>query len=504
MFRPKSYLIGLAMIGRLCLIAPAATGASIFLSPDTVRLPASAVPTDVDLELRVDAAMHNLKLFTITFNFDAAKLDSNAIDTAHIKEGPLFPSIGATVFGFRLDTTTSGQKVLVVEGLILGYQLAANGPGVLATIKLKAKDTGKIVLDVRSYQTRDINNVLFSSTAGGAVIYLNYPPVPFDQISPRLGQTITLAGCGKDSVTFKWAKSQSVYPGESVTYKIQYCQNATFAPPVYTVSGLTDTSYKAQVQARGKYFWKITARGTLYSYERLAGTAPDSFVYAITDVDGDGIGNTCDNCPSVANPTQADADQDGVGDACDNCPTTANSNQSDSDHDGIGDVCDNCPSKANTNQSDTDHDGVGDVCDNCPTSANTNQLDTDQDGFGDVCDNCPNRSNPLQSDADGDGVGDACDNCPIVYNPDQADSNHDGIGDACTHCCQGKRGNVNCSGIIDLGDLSALVSYLTGGGFVLCCNEGANLNGSGVIDLGDLSALVSHLTGSGFILINCP
>jgi hypothetical protein len=34
-------------------------------------------------------------------------------------------------------------------------------------------------------------------------------------------------------------------------------------------------------------------------------------------------------------------------------------------------------------------------------------------------------------------------------------------------CCQGKRGNVNVSGIVDLGDLSALSSYLTGGGFVL-------------------------------------
>jgi len=71
-------------------------------------------------------------------------------------------------------------------------------------------------------------------------------------------------------------------------------------------------------------------------------------------------------------------------------------------------------------------------------------------------------------------------------------------------CCSGKRGNVNCTGVIDLGDLSALVSYLTGGGFVLCCPDAANVNGVGAIDLGDLSALVSYLTGGSFTLVNCP
>jgi hypothetical protein len=34
-------------------------------------------------------------------------------------------------------------------------------------------------------------------------------------------------------------------------------------------------------------------------------------------------------------------------------------------------------------------------------------------------------------------------------------------------CCQGRRGNVNGVGIIDLVDLSSLVNYLTGGGYVL-------------------------------------
>ena len=124
------------------------------------------------------------------------------------------------------------------------------------------------------------------------------------------------------------------------------------------------------------------------------------------DQDGDGVCDADDNCPSVANPDQADADADGIGDACDACSTGA-----DSDHDGVCDSRDNCPTVPNPGQEDSDHDGVGDACDNCPT-----------------------QPNPDQEDRDGDGAGDACDNCPDVPNPDQVDTDHDGHGDACDAC----------------------------------------------------------------------
>jgi Thrombospondin type 3 repeat len=63
----------------------------------------------------------------------------------------------------------------------------------------------------------------------------------------------------------------------------------------------------------------------------------------VVDTDGDGIPDSKDNCPKVANPDQKDSDGDGVGDACDNCPLTYNPDQKDSNGNGIGDVCEPPP-----------------------------------------------------------------------------------------------------------------------------------------------------------------
>jgi len=193
------------------------------------------------------------------------------------------------------------------------------------------------------------------------------------------------------------------------------------------------------------------------------------------DADGDGVMDHVDTCPALADAGQSDLDGDGIGDLCDedidgdgvlnapdNCPRVPNTAQTDSDGDGIGDACD-APVAL-----DGDQDGVVDAADNCPTLANRLQRDTDGDGVGDLCDpdldgdgvpqldalgarldNCPYAPNPDQADGNADGLGDACqddpdddgvpstfdglplDNCPDTTNPDQADSDRDGIGDAC-------------------------------------------------------------------------
>ena len=62
------------------------------------------------------------------------------------------------------------------------------------------------------------------------------------------------------------------------------------------------------------------------------------------DSDGDGVLDSEDNCPSIANADQADEDGDHVGDACDPCPPFADT--TDSDQDGVPDACDPNPTVA--------------------------------------------------------------------------------------------------------------------------------------------------------------
>jgi hypothetical protein len=113
------------------------------------------------------------------------------------------------------------------------------------------------------------------------------------------------------------------------------------------------------------------------------------------DEDADGIYEAVDNCPQIYNPDQEDVDLDGLGDICDECPL-------DPDNDDDGDeICadvDNCPTVSNVDQHDFDFDGIGDACD----------PDDDDDGVGDVYDLCPETNPGALRDLDGCSIQQLC------------------------------------------------------------------------------------------------
>jgi len=136
------------------------------------------------------------------------------------------------------------------------------------------------------------------------------------------------------------------------------------------------------------------------------------------DTDGDGFVDQADNCPALANPTQADLDNDGVGDGCD----------ADKDGDGIPIPTDNCPNDLNSWISFTWNDYDGDGC-----LDETMDDDDDDDGVLDVDDACLlGEKNWIDEaatlDHDGDGCADAT---------EDDDDDNDGKADDVDRCPRG-------------------------------------------------------------------
>lgn len=90
----------------------------------------------------------------------------------------------------------------------------------------------------------------------------------------------------------------------------------------------------------------------------------------------------------------------------------------DADGDGVKDPADNCPSKANPNQADSDGSGGGDACD----------PDDDNDGLPDAQE-VHRRTSVLDMDSDDDGVGDGSEAIAIKSNPAKRDTDGDGLTD---------------------------------------------------------------------------
>ncbi|SEC70210.1 gliding motility-associated C-terminal domain-containing protein [Maribacter dokdonensis] len=129
--------------------------------------------------------------------------------------------------------------------------------------------------------------------------------------------------------------------------------------------------------------------------------------YSIRILTTDEDGNTYEGNLILTITDEVDEDSDGVNDSVDNCPAIANADQLDTDSDGAGNVCD----------TDDDNDGTLDTEDDFPLD-DSEDTDTDGDGTGDNAD----------TDDDNDGTLDTEDDFPLDDSED-TDTDGDGTGD---------------------------------------------------------------------------
>jgi len=157
------------------------------------------------------------------------------------------------------------------------------------------------------------------------------------------------------------------------------------------------------------------------------------------DIDGDGVFDAIDNCPSIFNPLQVDCNDDGVGDAC----NTLGASGSDADGDGVCDALDNCAAVPNTMQGDCDLDGIGDLCE-----ASIAERDDDGDGICNGGDACPREA----------AVKCSMQALSVPFNPANLSSPHPTFSGA-THTLKGMARYGGDQYAWDFGDGSAAMAW---------------------------------------------
>lgn len=171
----------------------------------------------------------------------------------------------------------------------------------------------------------------------------------------------------------------------------------------------------------------------------LVKKAPEKVTEVVSDIDGDGIADQLDECPTIPGLPEfngcPDTDGDGIPDHLDECPTFAGladfNGCPDTDADGIPDHLDDCPTVMGPRDNngcpynDSDGDGISDDEDKCPNEFGLAEFDgcpdTDGDSIPDHLDDCPLDFGPVHlngcPDSDGDGVPDYLDKCSYLPGP---------------------------------------------------------------------------------------
>jgi hypothetical protein len=144
----------------------AAQYGSVFFVPDTTYLE----PNDsTQIDLAVDSYLTGIHCYIVSIGFD-----TSLIELADVTEGPLLPDVGQTFFFW--SPSDGGYDI---GSCLLGYGLYADGPGVLATMKFRARDsTGISSLHFTDQEFSDtLLNPIYVLPLYGAIVVTDSLPV---------------------------------------------------------------------------------------------------------------------------------------------------------------------------------------------------------------------------------------------------------------------------------------------------------------------------------------
>lgn len=263
----------------------------------------------------------------------------------------------------------SGRRPVEIEELrsaltapaaeVLGFENAADWSSAASHAGNAVATQGVASLSVNAHGYVTIHSATFTSGAGAQVSYDLL--LPNQQTNPIwFGQTQIFVDCPSKNVTNSFV-GQVELTGRPlgifttitipIPVAIRNAIGASCSNMALTISLNVPTT-----QTSAYLLDNIRFGATACGPGQVVG--PNGACGPAEDMDGDGVADASDNCPTIANAGQSDGDADGLGDACDACPAGA-----DTDHDGVCDAIDNCVSVSNADQSDVDGNSAGDLCD---------------------------------------------------------------------------------------------------------------------------------------------
>jgi hypothetical protein len=200
----------------------------------------------------------------------------------------------------------SAAQPITNSGAPVAYTYDLNVSAGTHTIGVKAANTGTGRNPFVDYVTFPAS----ASSGGGGGTDTTPPETTIT--SPPSGSVIGT------TVTFEFTSNETGSTFQCKLVGLDSTRTNCTSPPSKTYSNLTvGTQYTFKV-------WAKDAAGNIDLTPATRTFTPTSGGSGDTDTDGDGVPDTSDNCPNVANADQADTDNDSIGDACDT-PTSTGS-----------------------------------------------------------------------------------------------------------------------------------------------------------------------------------